>query len=58
LLHPSGRLRLVELVLLVDVEVAGVPVHAGAGLRVQFCRFTISLIQIGANGDVQPFEHG
>jgi hypothetical protein len=25
---------------------------------VQPCRRTISLIQIGANGDVQPFEQG
>ena len=30
----------------------------GSGGGGQPCRFTISLIQIGANGDVQPFEHG
>jgi len=30
----------------------------GPGGGGQLCRFTISLIQIGANGDVQPFEHG
>ncbi len=27
-------------------------------LRVQPCRFTISLIQIGAKGEVQPLETG
>ena len=31
---------------------------SAAAVGVQPCRFTISLIQIGANGEVQPFEQG
>jgi hypothetical protein len=31
---------------------------AGPAVFVQPCRFTMALIQIGAKGDVQPFETG
>ena len=35
-----------------------IPLSVGDSLIVQVCRRTISLIQIGANGEVQPLETG
>ena len=55
-----------------EVEVVGLKHHlavatdpldavggdGGGGREDQPCRFTISMIAIGANGEMQPFEHG
>ena len=58
LLHPSGEVSFVELVVLADVEVARVLVVAGAGRGAQLCRFTISGTHTGTYGGVQPFDTG
>lgn len=52
--HRAGHKRMLGGLLLQSQHFAARKSISG----VQPCRFSISLIQIGANGDVQPFEHG